>query len=288
MRVRAPPFMIQYTDGISFLMQDIVTRVPALGFIDMSEVLVFARHGRSERDGAFATCHCLTLPTSEPGYYFWRDRLTGRLTRRSEWFVTKSPEVTVGGRRLKYLISFVLPRFCDQSLDRSRKRQHYRNVETEPWIAKLDTIVHELYHIDPADDGIRRIERTDGTYSPRSHGPGFYEQVSSMVQQYLASGPNPAMYDFLRHGFDDLETRFGGVVGTTFRNFPSFPQLVRLDGVEVGSASDGVRPDSEDVRVEALKPRSQPTLYTEDDLVTHHFLQNGARRLTRKGQHRAA
>ena len=27
-----------------------------------------------------------------------RDRKNGKLTRRSEWFVTKSPEVTVGGQ----------------------------------------------------------------------------------------------------------------------------------------------------------------------------------------------
>ena len=42
----------------------------------MADVLVFARSGRSNAEGAFATCHCLTLPASEPGYYFWRDRAT--------------------------------------------------------------------------------------------------------------------------------------------------------------------------------------------------------------------
>ena len=57
---------------------------------------MFGRFGRADAEGAFATCHCLTLPESEPGYYFWRDRATGELTRRSEWFVTKSPQVRVG------------------------------------------------------------------------------------------------------------------------------------------------------------------------------------------------
>ena len=57
---------------------------------------MFGRFGRSDAEGAFATCHCLTLPESEPGYYFWRDRSTGQLTRRSEWFVTKTPVVRVG------------------------------------------------------------------------------------------------------------------------------------------------------------------------------------------------
>ena len=91
--------MINYTERVIVLMQDIIERVPALSFIDLKEVLVFARLGRSEAEGAFATCHCLNLPTSEPGYYFWRDRQTGKVTRRSEWFVTKTPEVWIGARR---------------------------------------------------------------------------------------------------------------------------------------------------------------------------------------------
>ena len=30
-------------------------------------------------------------------------------------------------------------------------------------MAKLDTVVHELYHIDPDEPGIRRVARADGT-----------------------------------------------------------------------------------------------------------------------------
>ena len=129
--------MINYTERIALLMQDVVRRTPSLSFIDLSEVLVFARFGRSDAEGAFATCHCLTLPESEPGYFFWRDRITGELTRRSEWFVTKSPSVRLGETSVKYLISFVLPRFCDQTLERSRKAHLYPGAPG--WIAKLDT-----------------------------------------------------------------------------------------------------------------------------------------------------
>ena len=78
-------------------MDDVCRRTPRLSFIDLKEVLIFGRFGRSHTDGAFATCHCMTLPESEPGYYFWRDRDTGQLTRRSEWFITKSPDVRIGG-----------------------------------------------------------------------------------------------------------------------------------------------------------------------------------------------
>src|SRR5689334_12203883 len=214
--------MINYTERLTLLMQDVVSRVPTLSFIDMADVLVFARSGRSNAEGAFATCHCLSLPASEPGYYFWRDRTTHKLTRRSEWFVTKSPVVSVGGREIKYLVSFALPRFCDQSLDRSRKERFYPGAE--PWVAKLDTVIHELYHIDPECKGIRRIEREDGTYSANCHGNRFFEQVAEMVDCYIASRPDPAIYDFLKLDFDATVASTGGIVGTTFRTFPSFPQ----------------------------------------------------------------
>src|SRR5260370_8319926 len=128
--------MINYTERLTLLMRDISARVPTLSFIDMADVLVFARSGRSDAEGAFATCHCLSLPASEPGYYFWRDRSTHRITRRSEWFVTKSPVVTIGTRPIKYMLSFPLPRFCDQSLDRPRNDPFY--PRPPPCIPTLD------------------------------------------------------------------------------------------------------------------------------------------------------
>jgi hypothetical protein len=270
--------MINYTERIALLMEDLVRRTPRLSFIDLREVLVFARFGRSDAEGAFATCHCLTLPESEPGYYFWRDRLTGELTRRSEWFVTRSPEVCIAHKKIKYLISFVLPRFCDQTLERSRKADLYPGGAS--WLAKLDTVLHELYHIDPDETGIRRVARADGTHSPRSHGPLFYEEVAEMVRAYLATNPDPTLYNFLAYDFAELSSRFGGVVATTFRNFPSFPQRYM-------KAIDEPPPDPA-IRIEPLKARTQPVLYTEDDLHVRQFTDSRARRLRRKGEGRAA
>ena len=276
--------MINYTERIALLMQDVIVRTPRLSFIDLQEVVVFGRFGRSDAEGAFATCHCLTLPESEPGYYFWRDRTTGELTRRSEWFVTKSPEVRLGPFRIKYLISFVLPRFCDQSLERSRKGDLYQ--DESGWVAKLDTIVHELYHIDPKDAGIRRVTRSDGTDSPRSHGPLFYEEVADMVKAYLRSNPEPTLLDFLQHDFDTLTSQHGGIVGTTFRNFPSFPQRY-IEAVSLPITDPIVKQDTV-VKIEPLKPPTQPVRYDENDLHIRQFTDSSARRLARKGRFRAA
>jgi len=263
--------MINYTERLFVLMKDIVARVPTLSFIDMNRVLVFARAGRTTAEGAYATCHCICLPPSEPGYYYWRDRDTGRLTRRSEWFVTKSPQVHLGVESIDYMVSFALPRFCDQMLARSRKQVHYKGQPN--WVAKLDTIVHELYHIDPERPGIRRMERADGTYSANCHGDRFFANVVEMVKQYLDSKPDPEVTDFLRYNFDELTTRHSGIVGTTFRAFPSYPQRY----TEVLEPQPAAPPDVR-CRVEPLKLPHVITAYTEEDLITRQFLRDTTRR----------
>jgi hypothetical protein len=272
--------MINYTDRLTSLMEDVVRRVPTLSFIDLADVLVFARPGRSNAAGPLATCHCLTLPPSEPGYYFWRDRVSGQLTRRSQWFVRRSPVVTIGGRQIKYLLSFALPRFCDQSLTKSRKQDFYPGAE--PWVAKLDTVIHELYHIDPEHQGLRRLERGDGTYSAHCHDRRFFVQVADMVATYLATRPDPAVYDFLRDDFEGLVKTSGGIVSTTFRNFPSFPQrYVERAPVQPHCESDA------QIVIEPVGSPSQ-TCYTEDDLHVRQFFKSASRKPIRSRKSRAA
>jgi hypothetical protein len=275
--------MINYTERLTLLMKDVVSRVDTLSFIDPADVLVFARFGRSNAEGAFATCHCLSLPPSEPGYYFWRDRNSGRITRRSEWFVTKSPVVRINSHEIKYLISFTLPRFCDQSLDRSRKERFYRRA-SDAWIAKLDTVIHELYHIDPEQNAIRRLETGDGKYSAHCHTPQFFAQVAEMVSQYLDSRPDPSVYDFLKHDFDTLDAKHAGIVGTSFRPFPSYPQRF-IERLPVQPACEA---DLDDVEVETWHAPAHRAQYTETDLHIRHFTRAASRQLGNKDQYRAA
>ena len=105
-----------------------------------------------------------------------------------------------------------------------------------------------------------------------------------MVQTYLDSKPDPKVYDFRRHDFATLESRHGGIVGTSFRTFPSFPQryIERL-AQQLPSESDAPH-----VRIEPLPAVQHPTLYTENDLHIRQFSQRVSRRLVRKGQFRAA
>jgi hypothetical protein len=261
--------MLNYTDRVRLLMEDIVKRVPALSFIDMREVLVFARLGRTSAHGAYATCHSLTVPDSEPAYYYWRDRRSGSLTRRSEWFVMRSPEVRLGATRVKYLISLTLPRFADQTLRGSRKEDVYRGYES--WVSKLDTIVHELYHIDPEDIGIRKSVRVDGRPAAVTHTPQFFRNVASMAQEYLNSRPDPVVFDFLRHDFADLVHCHGIVTGTSFRSYPSFPQRYRLRLAEQPRAPRVLN-------VVPLVDARLPAAFTEADLELRAFSPRASRR----------
>jgi hypothetical protein len=262
---------INYTAQVTRLMQDVVTRVPELSFINLDRLLVFARPGRSCADGPYASCHSLGLPASDPGYFYWRDRETGAVTRRTEWFVTKSPQVFVDDQKLNYLISFSLPRFTDQTLSRSRKRTLYP-TDTPDWVAKLDTVVHELYHIDPDEDCLRRFKRADGEYSDALHSTTFFEDVAAMVQQYLATGPDAGLLEFLQHDFDGLRARYGGVAGTTFRYFPSYPRRYR----EV-TTGQSLPADLAAAPVEKFVESVPAKVWTEEDLQLREFLGIGSR-----------
>jgi hypothetical protein len=263
---------IDYTRQLTLLMHDVVAKVPTLSFIDLEKVLVFARPGRSSADGAYASCHSLGLPTSDPGYFFWRDRKSGQVTRRTEWFVTKSPSVAIGGKLMNYMISFALPRFTDQTLVRSRKRSLYA-AGTPDWVAKLDTVVHELYHVDPEQNCLRRFKRADGTDSDALHSATYFEDVAELVQQYLASNPDQRLLEFLKHDFDGLRARYGAIVGTTFRSFPSYPRRYReaVDGPELPS-------ELQNAPVERVVDASARTFH-EADLQLREFTGTTARQI---------
>jgi hypothetical protein len=255
---------IDYTGHITRLMADIIQRVPTLSFIDLSKVLVFSRPGRTGADGAYASCHSLCVPDSDPGYFFWRDRENGLVTRRTDWFVTRSPMVRIANQQLQYLVSFALPRFCDQSLARSRKASLYP-TDTPTWVAKLDTVVHELYHMDPHGQGLRVFERADGRPSPGVHGARFFEDVAEMVQAYLATAPDPTLTEFLQYDFDGLVARYGGVAGVTFRQFPSYPRRYRQR-----AEPQPAPPELGDVRVQPIVDAALTT-FTDADLQMREF-----------------
>ena len=106
----------------------------------------------------------------------------------------------------------------------------------------------------------------------QTHTPQFFREVQRIVREYVASRPDPAVYDFLTLDFDGLVKRHGGVAGTTFRDFPAFPQRYRE---RLADQPRGPRA----AQIVPLPPRTPRRHFTEADLVLRQFLPNSTRRI---------
>ena len=245
----------------------------ALSFIDLREVLVFARFGRSDAEGAFATCHCLTLPASEPGYYFWRDREHRRADAPLRVVRHQVPDVRVGGTRDQVPDLVRAAALLRPDARRARARR-----DLYPRRARLDREARHgrpraLSHRSRRDRHPRAFATPTARDSPRSHGPQFYEDVAEMVQAYLASDPDPALLRVPAARFrraDRALRRRGG---------DDVPELPVVSAALHGSRST-CRRRTRCVKVEPLKPLTQPVLYTEDDLHIRQFTDSARRART--------
>src|SRR5205814_7743956 len=64
----------------------------------------------------------------------------------------------------------------------------------------------------PAFDG--DLRRHPGRYAVHSHSKDRYdERMGELVREYLADHPEPGVFDFLRHGYQQLWNRHGGITG---------------------------------------------------------------------------
>ena len=119
----------------------------------------------------------------------------GRMTRRHGSVEYQVQRYFLDGREMLYVLTFCLPRFLDQ-----------------PFEEKLVTVFHELYHMSPEFNG--DLRRHPGRYAVHSHSKDRYdEQMAELVREYLAEHPEPGLFDFLRHGYQPLWNRHGGITG---------------------------------------------------------------------------
>ncbi|MEM8681459.1 MAG: hypothetical protein AAGF97_19100, partial [Planctomycetota bacterium] len=99
------------------------------------------------------------------------------------------------GTEMLYILTFYLPRFLELGYDE-----------------KLETVFHELWHINPKFDG--DIRRFGGRCYAHSSSEAEYDrQVRKVVKEWEALCPTVPEADFLRHSFAELRTQFGMIVG---------------------------------------------------------------------------
>lgn len=178
------------------LCTDVAARVPELAHVDMQRVGVgFSQARLRTRHGLYATLTPLRFPGG---------RLHA-LRRGKRWAIQRLYDTS--GREMLYILSFYLPRFLDL-----------------PFAQKLNTTLHELWHIGPAFDG--DLRRFAGRCYAHSHSRKSYDrQMDALVERYLAANPPETLYDFLRADHRQLVALHGPVYGT---KIPA-PKLVRID-----------------------------------------------------------
>jgi hypothetical protein len=160
-------------------------RLAELSHIDSTRVLFTFRQTRKvTRYGVQATLTPLRFEGGKP-----------HTVRRGRRFGVQRV-LDAQGREMLYLLCVYLPRFMDHSLRE-----------------KLVTLVHELWHISPEFNG--DLRRHAGRCYAHSHSQREYDQeMGVLVDRWLAAGPDPSLYDFLRLNFTELREHHGEVYGT--------------------------------------------------------------------------
>lgn len=179
---------LNFTACMTALCADVAKRTAELSHVDMSRVAV--RYCPVRTNGPYGIQASLT-PLRFPG--------GSRIGFRRGVKVCIEPLVNMRGVEMLYLLSFYLPRFLDL-----------------PFMEKLATVFHELWHISPQFDG--DLRRHPGRcYAHGNSERHFHAQMYPMAEQWLSLNPPPELYEFLQHDFATLCRQHGAVYGTRVR-----------------------------------------------------------------------
>jgi len=185
-----------YTTAIAAVCNDICFRVPELRHIDMSRVAVgFSQTKNSDPYGIFASATPLRFENGESVY-----KSRGRLWTVQRYF---RPD----GIEFLYILYFYVPRFIELPLSQ-----------------KLDTIVHELYHVNPSFNG--DLRRFAGRRFAHGSKRQYDQTVSRLVQYWLKQNPPDDIWEFLCYNYHDLSVRYGKPSGTRI----PFPKIIPFLG----------------------------------------------------------
>ncbi len=172
------------TTALTAVCDDLTAKVPELRHVQMDRVtLSFCQTRRGSAHGMLAKLTPLRFEGGELTTV--RDGQTWTIQR-----------LYTGSREQRYILSIYLPRFFDL-----------------PFEEKLNTLVHELYHISPRFDG--DIRRFEGRCFAHSASHRAYDEIVAMFcQGYLRRRSlRSPLLRFLHHNLASLRSTHGAVFG---------------------------------------------------------------------------
>ena len=191
------PAGLDFTYRMRLLCGDVAARLPEFRHVDLELVALRICQTRS---GAMYGVHASLTPLR-----FQHGERTQ--TRRGRTWTIQSVR-DADGREMLYLLSFYLPRFCNQ-----------------PLAEKLATVMHELWHVSPSFDG--DVRRLPGRCFAHGHSEeSFHGEMRALANTWLSLSPPRELYAFLECDFQALRSRFRTVFGT---KIPT-PKLILVPG----------------------------------------------------------
>lgn len=153
------------------LAADLCRRLPELTHIDPKRVLFALARSRAEgMHGTYARIAPLRFAAGEP-------EITRRRGRFTETF--RMPSLRHEGREILYLIHLMVPRFLRLAPEQ-----------------KLNTIIHELYHISERCDGdIRRFPGRN--FAHGTSREAYNRRIAILSANYLGASPPRHLMDVL-------------------------------------------------------------------------------------------
>ena len=178
------PAGFDITAALTAVCVDLAARVPELRHVQMDRVaLSFCQTRRGSTHGMLAKLTPLRFEGGE---------LTIERDGQS-WTIQR---LFSGQREQWYILSVYLPRFFDL-----------------PFEEKLNTLVHELYHISPQFNGdLRRF--SGRCYAHSSRSLAYDEIVAVLCRGYLRKrSPRSRLLRFLHDDFAALRVTHGAIIG---------------------------------------------------------------------------
>jgi len=162
--------MVDFNASMARLMAEVVSKVGEFQHIRVDQVLVSATFNRSHRrSGLLAYVLPLKYRAGSP--------VERRVRGAREYHWAMLPQMQ-NGVEVLYILYFMLPRFL-----------HLSTRE------KLETVVHELYHISPLFNGDLRRFRGRSVL----HGTlkSYDETVKKLTDEFMSTRHDASLYDFL-------------------------------------------------------------------------------------------
>jgi hypothetical protein len=209
---------LDFNHRMSSLIGEVVSTVGEFQHFDARRIRISASFNRSRTRGG-------VLAYVVPLRY--RDGLPVELRRHgNRMYHWAMLPLNHDGHDILYYMYFMLPRFLSL-----------------PWREKIETVIHELYHVHPSFNG--DLRRFKGRSKLHGCHKAFDKKVRELTDEFLSAAHDTETYDFLRGGPYHLRLRYGEIRAHHLAE-PK-PKLLKVTAIETVSETIQTRFPSEEL-----------------------------------------